>query len=160
MSVADFKEREDRLSWVNETLSGIEYQNYRAAIYILAGVSSLGVVLPFLNPNAESGISLFVRPALILAGILFLLLSVILLKKSDENTSLQENAALTGLVFSLMFPSFTYGGGWIGFGYSIIVFLLCSISLVGRRRIVTILFVSAFWMCAIFLTLGNSWSEF
>jgi len=160
VSAADSKEREDRLVWVDERLSEIEYQSYRATTFCVVGIGSAGVVLPFIDANAEFGIELFVRPALIFTGVLMLLLSISLLKKRYENSSLQENAALAGLVFSLVFPSFTYEHSWVGFGFMAAVFLLCATTLVGRRRIMTILIVSVLWTCSIYLLFFSGWNEF
>ena len=49
----------------------------------------MGVVLRFLDANVEFGIELFVRPALILTGVLMLLLSISLLKK-DMKTQVSK----------------------------------------------------------------------
>lgn len=40
------------------------------------------------------------------------------------------------------------------------VFLLCASTLVGRRRIMTILVVSALWTCSIYLLFFSGWNEF
>ncbi|MCH1488534.1 MAG: hypothetical protein L7S59_06175 [Pseudomonadales bacterium] len=89
VSVADSEEREDRSVWVDERLSEIEYQSYRATTFCIVGIGSVGVVLPFLDANVEFGIELFVRPALILTGVLMLLLSISLLKK-DMKTQVSK----------------------------------------------------------------------